>query len=612
MSKSVRIGCGAGFWGDSQEGPAQLVMKGGVNYLVFDYLAEITMSILARVKARNPKAGYAPDFISHVLKPLAPEIARQGIRAVANAGGVNPEACGEAMRAMLKEAGISLKVAVITGDDLMDQAETLRAEGVREMFSGAPFPKKPVSMNAYLGAFPIAAALDAGADIVITGRCVDSAVVLGPLIHEFGWTAADFDRLSAGSLAGHILECGVQGTGGLITDWRDAADGWPDMGFPVAECFADGSFILGKPEGTGGVITPLTVSEQIVYEVGDPAAYLLPDVTCDWTDIQLAVAGENRVKITGARGRAPTNTYKVSATYADGFRCMATMMVVGREAAPRAEAVGNAILARAGKLLLQAGFAGFTETSVEVLGAETSYGDQARPRGDFREVIVKIAVSHESEQALRLFAREIYPAATAMAQSLTGFAGGRPEPQPVVRLFSFLHDKQRVKITLHLEDRNWPFAASLADGGMPHLNTASATSTAPLREAAYDGPMTQVPLIALACARSGDKGDTANIGVIARNPDFVAPIRNALTPEAVRRWFSHYVKGDVVRHDWPGLHGMNFVMQKALGGGGVASLRYDPQGKAMAQVLMDFPVPVPANWLQPAGPLAAFAAGRSA
>jgi hypothetical protein len=457
-ASTVRIGCGAGFWGDTPEGPAQLVRAGKIDYLVMDYLAEITMSILARMKARNPQAGYATDFVGLVMKPLAREIKQKGIRVVANAGGVNPEACRDALQAVFAEQGVDLKVALVRGDDLSGAVERFRDEGVTEMFSGRPMPESLASVNAYLGAFPIAAALDAGADIVLTGRCVDSALVLGPLIHEFGWTPADHDRLSAGSLAGHVLECGAQTTGGIFTDWR-LVEGWDRMGFPIAECRADGGFEVTKPEGTGGLVTRDTVAEQVVYEVGDPAAYVLPDVTCDWSGVVLEETGRDRVRVSGARGRAPTRSYKVSATYADGYRAAITMMIAGREAADKARAVGEAIIARSRRLMAEAGFADFSETSIEVLGAESSYGAQSRMRAS-REVILKLAVRHARKEALAVFAREIYPSATAMAQGITGFAGGRPEPQPVIRLFSFLADKAGVPVApvnfiAVLQSQNW-------------------------------------------------------------------------------------------------------------------------------------------------------------
>lgn len=594
---SVRIGCGAGFWGDSPEGPGQLVRLGGINYLALDYLAEITMSILARMKAKNPALGYATDFVSLVARPLAKDIAGKRVRVVTNAGGVNPQACRDALLAVFREAGVDLKVAIVAGDDLAASAEALRAADVREMFTGAPFPECVASVNAYLGAFPIAAALDAGADIVITGRCVDSALVLGPLIHEFGWARDDYDRLSAGSLAGHILECGAQATGGVFTDWREVAGDWADMGFPFADCHPDGTFEVSKPEGTGGLVSPATIAEQIVYEVGDPAAYMLPDVRCDWTQVSLEATAADRVRVTAARGAAPSDRYKVSATWADGYRCAATMMIVGPDAAERAQAVATAVLARSGRLIAAAGFAGFTETSVEALGAETSYGANARPGA--REVVLKIAVRHAQKEALQIFAREIYPAATAMAQSLTGFSGGRPEPQPVVRLFSFLIDKAELAPRVEVD------GAVIPVKDIVHTTSTQAPARPPDPDPDMpDGATTQVPLVALAFARSGDKGDIANIGVIARDARFAPLLRRALTPDAVRACFAHYVEGAVERFEWPGLNGFNFVMHRALGGGGIASLRHDPQGKALAQVLLSLTVPAPAAWLAPGGPLA--------
>ena len=596
MNKIVRIGCGAGFWGDSPEGPAQIVRAGGVDYLVMDYLAEITMSILARMKAKRPELGYAADFVTMVMKPLAREIAEKGIRVVTNAGGVNPEACRDALLAVFREAGVDLKVAVVRGDDLSGQANRYRAEGVTEMFSGAAMPERLASVNAYLGAFPIAAALDAGADVVITGRVVDSAIVLGPLIHEFGWQAGDYDLLSAGSLAGHVVECGTQATGGIFTDWRDVS-GWDDMGFPIAECAADGSFVLTKPEGTGGLVSTATVGEQIIYEVGDPARYILPDVTADWSAVRLEQVGPDRVRVSGARGRAPTGSYKVSATYADGYRASVTMMIAGREAAARAQATANAILRRAGRLMQAAGFADFEDASVEILGSEANYGAQAKAAGT-REVVLKIAVRHPSREALQIFAREIYPAATAMAQSLTGFAGGRPEPQPVVRLFSFLAPKADAEVSFEIDGKVHPIA--------PHLPNAAPepeAGKAEIETPAGDGPLVAVPLIALAHGRSGDKGDIGNIGVLAREARYLPWIRRSARPEAVGRYFAHFVTGRVERFDWPGLNGLNFMLHGGLGGGGIASLRHDPQGKALAQIMMDFPVEVPASWLAKGGAL---------
>jgi hypothetical protein len=593
MKSKVRIGCGAGFWGDSPEGPGQIVRDGDVDYLVLDYLAEITMSILARMKARNPESGYATDFVTMAMKPLAREIARQRIRVVTNAGGVNPRACRAALAAVFAEAGVDLKIAVVEGDDLVNQTDELRRRGAREMFTGAPLPEALASVNAYLGAFPIAAALGAGADVVITGRCVDSAIALGPLIHEFGWKNTDYDRLAAGSLAGHVIECGAQATGGIFTDWR-SVEGWERMGFPIAECRPDGSFEISKPPGTGGLISPATIGEQIVYEVGDPSRYILPDVVCDFSQVRLAQTGPDRVRVTGAKGYAPTSSYKVSATYADGYRSSVTLMIAGREAVAKAQTVGAAILARARRLMLEAGFGDFTETSTEILGSEANYGGNSLAKGA-REVILKIAVRHKSKEALQIFGREVYPAAASMAQGLTGFAGGRPEPQSLVRLFSFLVDKTDAPVRVSIGDENFE-APTFVANETPREAPPGETPTV-----ADGGPFVEVPLIALAHGRSGDKGDIANIGVLARKPEFVAALRRGLTPAAVAGYLAHFAKGKVERFEWPGLNAFNFLLHQGLGGGGIASLRHDPQGKAMAQILMDMPVEAPARWLEPGG-----------
>lgn len=590
----VRIGCGGGFWGDSAEGPAQLVHAGGLDYLVMDYLAEITMSLLARAKAKRPELGYATDFVD-ALRPLLPAIATQGIKVVCNAGGVNAPACRVALEAAIAEAGVALRVAAVTGDDLLPRIEALRAAGVRELDGDAPLPARPWSANAYLGATPIAAALAAGADIVVTGRCVDSALALGPLMHEFGWREDDYDLLAAGSLVGHLIECGTQCTGGLFTDW-ETVPGWEDMGFPIAECTADGSCVITKPPGTGGLVTPATVAEQLVYEIADPAHYALPDVDCDFSQVRLGVDGTGRVRVEGARGRPPSPHYKASVTYQDGWRATATMMIGGRDAAPKARRVAEAILARTRRLFAQRGWEDYRAVSVEVLGAETTYGPHAR-HGDTREVILKIGVAHPERDPLELFAREIFPSATAMSQGLTGFAGGRPSAQPVVRLFSCLVDKRLPTVAVEIGDRAAPVAVP---PGTPVARTEPApAASGPTMEAGPDA--VTIPLVRLAHGRSGDKGDSVNIGILARAPRFLPLLRAQLTPEAVGRYFAHLVDGPVTRYEWPGLDGFNFVLERALGGGGVASLRHDPQGKAYAQMLLDFPLAVPPAWLEAAG-----------
>jgi hypothetical protein len=586
---TLRIGCASGFWGDTEFAAAQLAERGDIDVLVFDYLAEITMSLLIRAKAKDPTQGYAPDFVA-TMKPLMKQIKARGIQVVANAGGVNPSACRDALVAAAQAEGVELKIAAVLGDDLMPQVEAMRAAGVKEMFSGAAFPAKVMSANAYLGAFPIAAALASGADIVVTGRCVDSAVTLAPLIARFGWKADDLDRLAQGSLAGHLIECGTQATGGNYTDWA-SVPGWDDMGFPIAECRADGSFVLTKPAGTGGLVCPSTVGEQMLYEIGDPRAYILPDVVCDFTAVTLTQLGPDRVEVKGARGRPPTDQAKASLTYADGFRAMSLFMIGGIDAGAKARRTGAAMLARMRRHYRERGWPDFTEVSVEAIGAEDTYGPQARASA--REVMLKVGVRHPVKDALELFSREVAPMALMSSPAITGFTGGRPKVQPVVRLFSCLVPKSQLGVSIDMGAQNVT-APQLAGKPFDIETLPAVGGPLPATDAFARGTR-NVPLVQLAWGRSGDKGGAANIGVIARKPEYLPFIRAAITEEAVARCFAHLMTGRVQRYDLPGTQALNFMLHEALGGGGIASVRMDSQGKAYAQMLLDHPVPIPAD-----------------
>ncbi|PJG65558.1 acyclic terpene utilization AtuA family protein [Acinetobacter seifertii] len=589
----VKIGCASGFWGDTNTAAFQLVHLTDINYLVFDYLSEITMSIMAKAKMVEPKHGYALDFVSRVMAPLLKKIAEKKIKVISNAGGVNPLACRDALQKIIKEYGLDLKVAVVLGDDLLAQHEQLKQQNIQEMFSGEALPEQVASSNAYLGAVAIRDALNLGADIVITGRVVDSAVVLAPLLHEYQWSLGDYDKLAQGSLAGHIIECGAQCTGGNFTDWR-LVQGFDNMGFPVVEVSEDGSFIVTKPQGTGGLVSTATVAEQIVYEIGNPQAYLLPDVIADFSQVHLEQVGEHRVRVTGAKGQPPTGQYKVSATYPDGYRVLVSFLIAGREAPQKAQVIADAILTKCERVLAMRSVPPFSEKSVEILGIESTYGEHAQTLNS-REVVVKIAVKHMFKEACMFFASEIAQASTGMAPALAGIVGGRPKASPVIKLFSFLIDKNQINVEIDFDGSRYPVEIPRGTS-TEQFNTLAAGENA-----IYQGNEIEVPLIEIAHARSGDKGNHSNIGVIARKAEYLPWIRTALTEQTVASYMQHVLdadKGRVIRYELPGLNGLNFMLENALGGGGVASLRIDPQGKAFAQQLLDMPVKVPAHLLE--------------
>jgi hypothetical protein len=601
--KTVRIGGASAFWGDSATGAHQLADVPSIDYLSFDYLAELTMSILAAARAKDPEQGYAGDFVDVAMRQILARCKERGIRVVSNAGGLNPKACARALQRLAAEQGIEgLKIAIVDGSDVLPLVPALRDQGVRDFYTDQPMPGRMGSANAYLGAAPVARALDAGADVVITGRVVDSALVLGALMHEFGWRETDLDLLAAGSLAGHIIECGCQATGGLHTDWERVPD-WPNMGYPVIECASDGSFVLTKPEGTGGLIAAAAVAEQLLYEIGDPENYVLPDVVCDFSGVCITQPKSDEVRVSGARGKPAPPDYKVCATWTDGFTCTGTLSIVGFQAIAKARRSGEAVIARTRRMLAEAGKADLSAWNIEVIGAEEPYGAAARVH-DLREAVVRIVARHLEKAALQLFAREIAPAGTSWSPGTTGsMAPGRPAVAPLVRLFTFTIPKGMMRPWMQLDDGpELPVPSDIDAVALAADSRTRANHSVPSPNGiSYLGPPplpddVEVSLIRLAWARSGDKGDTSNVGIIARSAAVLPYLLREVTEDSVSKYLAHFVRGGVTRYFVPGIHAINLVMTRALGGGGMASMRYDPLGKAVGQILLAMPVRVP-DWV---------------
>jgi hypothetical protein len=446
----VRIANGQGFWGDSVDAPVRLVREGPLDYLTLDYLAEVTMSIMQRKKRRDPKSGYAEDFVA-LVREILPEIREKGIRVVASAGGVNPQSCLDALRAVIVRAGGSgLKIASVAGDDIFHRLDEILSAGAKlqSMDDGRPLSEirdKVLSANVYLPSFPIARALDEGAAIVVTGRATDPGLVLGPLVHEFGWAEDDWNRLAAGTVTGHILECGAQSTGGNFSRWWEVK-GWDNLGYPIAEVKPDGSFVITKHEGTGGLVTVDTISEQLVYEMGDPARYITPDVVADFTSIRLKEAGEDRVAVSGIQGGPATDTYKVSISYLDGYAASGGLTVSGPSARDKARVAADALWGR----LKRAGCT-YAQTLTEVVGDGVCHGPAARPAEEPPEVVLRVGVRDPDRRKVDRFGKEIAPLVTSGPPGVTGFAGGRPKAREVISFWPALIPKDLVKPEVRVE-----------------------------------------------------------------------------------------------------------------------------------------------------------------
>ena len=449
----VLIANGQGFWGDSILGPVRLVSEGPLHYLTLDYLAEVTMSIMQKLKSRNPKAGYATDFVAMAERVL-PTCKEKGIKIIANAAGVNPPACKEALAETIRKLGLKgMKIGVVEGDDILEDLDKLiqGGEELRNMDTGEPLKdhlSEVRSGNVYIGAAPVVEALRQGADIIITGRVTDPSLVCAPMIHEFGWDFDDHDKMAAATVAGHIVECGAQCSGGNFVHWRDVPD-MARIGYPIIEAYPDGSFVVTKHEGTGGLINIETVSSQLVYEMGDPSRYITPDVVADFGSIQLEQEGPDRVRVSGIEGSPATDTYKVSVSYHKGYKAVGQLTVAGPDAVAKAQLCAGVVFDR-----LRLDGVEFTDDQrmVEIVGTNVCHAGITPPPNDPAEVILRLGVKGTDRTKIDRFGMEIAPLVTSGPPGVTGFAGGRPKATEVIGYWPALIDKSKVQTTVTVEE----------------------------------------------------------------------------------------------------------------------------------------------------------------
>lgn len=452
--KTIRIASGQGFWGDMLEAPVQQVENGPIDYLMLDYLAEVTMSIMQKQRSRNPELGYATDFVP-LMERILPACVERDIKVTANAGGVNPAGCSAAVLEVARKLGLGgqVRVGIVRGDDIMDRLESFTRDGIelRNMDTGEPLSTvidRVQSANVYFGAWPIVEALSRGARVVVTGRCTDTGLTLAPMAYEFGWAKDDWDRVAAGTIAGHTIECGAQASGGnCMVDWDSIPD-LANIGYPIVEASADGTFVITKHPGTGGRISPAVIKEQLVYEMGDPKAYITPDCVADFTSIHLAGDGTDRVRMFGIRGNPETEFYKVSISYSSGFKAVGTLVYAWPDAYRKAEAADRILRERLERLGLR-----FDEVLTEFVGASACHGPLAgTPSGELAEVELRVGVRSESKADVERFTKELAPLVLTGPPNVTGFAGGRPRVQEIVAYWPALIPKSVVEPVVEIAE----------------------------------------------------------------------------------------------------------------------------------------------------------------
>lgn len=591
MTTTLRIANASGYWGDDLTVLRRQIELGPVDYVTMDFLAEITMSIMQKQRARKPELGYARDFVDQMADVLGLAM-DNGVTIIANAGGVAPQACGDAIAAVAAEQGLNPRIGVVAGDDLMERLSGWDASGIAmdNMDDGRPFADiadRVSSANAYFGAAPVVRAVAENCDVIVTGRVTDTGITLAPMMHRFGWASDDWDLLASGIIAGHILECGAQSTGGNYTDWREVPT-FDNIGYPIVEIEADGTFVVTKHDGTGGAITAKSVKEQLVYEMGDPSAYLTPDVTVDFGSIEVDEVGPDRVRVSGIRGAAPTDLLKVSMSYSDGFKASGSLMVCGPDARAKSAAFADILFGRLPE---------FDHTLTEFVGADATWGGLS-PSPEPAEVLLRCGVRDADRAKIGEFSKMV---AAVVLSGPPGVAvtGGRPAIQDVVAYWPCLIPRDLCTAEVSVfggdgarVDETVPFEGTTGPGRVDAVGVGYEFPTVE-----PTGTLVTVKLADIAHGRSGDKGDTCNIGLIARHPAIYPWLVENITAARVKAAFTGICHGDVERFEVPNIEALNFLLHESLGGGGTLSLHIDAQGKTYSHALLSIDVEIDQAYL---------------
>ncbi|MCP4291321.1 MAG: DUF1446 domain-containing protein [bacterium] len=595
MKKKIRIGNAGGYWGDDLDALYRQLKGGALDYITMDFLAEITMSILRKQQLRNPALGYAKDFLTQ-LETCLPLIVDKNVRVITNAGGINPVGLGREIVKLAQKMGYDLKVGVVYGDDITNQLYELTAAGEKftNMENGADFTgvrHQVTSANVYLGAEPVVDALAAGCQIIVTGRVTDTGITMAPMIHEFGWAMDDWDKLASGLVAGHIIECGAQGSGGNITDWQDVPS-FHNIGYPIIEMHNDGTFYVTKHARTGGLICEKSVKEQLVYEMGNPAQYISPDGVAFFDTIKVEEEKANRVKISGVRGGPSPAMLKVSMAYEDGWKADGEVLISGPDVKKKAAAVEEIFWKKVGHK--------FEKMHTAMVGAGSIWPDKLS-KYEPNEIYLRFGVCDHNLSKINDFSKALPALILAGPSGMAVSTRGRPRPQGVVAYWPALvrrdHCVAKV-LTIHTDgsedfkEIDFPMRDGMGDP------VFSDEPRKPRKPRQWKGALKEVSLQKLCYARSGDKGDMCNVGVLARSPLVYDWIQENLTARLVKKFFKGKVLGKVTRYELDNLQGLNFLMDGALGGGGTTSLLVDPQGKTMSQALLQMTVKVPASLLR--------------